>query len=272
MERHDQDLTGCPIHANFVGMNGSPLPKAGVKRSGTTELPSYAPARNSRLDITPGPEHHRTNRCPDRFLKGPTMRATLTALVLLSASALTLAAHADTVDVMTVTGNGHTYTFDFPLVETFTYPTNLVLFVPGFTPLSETIDGASVTPTEIFIHPDQNISGPFGQVMLSFNVLDFLSFSGPYTDPSTLQTYDIYTTAFYTGSWDAFGTAIINGVFTNVVYDINIQQESTTTPTPEPPGLLLLATAGLAFTAFARNPCTTLGADTPKGPPVSPIS
>lgn len=181
------------------------------------------------------------------------MRAKLAALLLLAASALPLAARADTFDVMTVSGNGHTWVFDFPTVENFTYPTNLVLFVPGFTPLSETIDGASVTPTEIFIHPDQNISGPFGQLMIHNNPLNFLSVSGPFTDPSTLQSYLAYTATFVTGSFT--GTEYVyngNNNLTFTTFDIDIEQQSVAA-TPEPPALPLLATAGIAIAAFRRR-------------------
>lgn len=179
------------------------------------------------------------------------MRATLAALLLLTASALPLAAHADTVDIMAVTGNGHTYTFDFPTIETFTYPTNLAQFIPGFTPLSETIDGASVTPTEIFIHVGVNMSGPFGTLSPA-NVLDILSNSGPYTDPTMLQTYDIYTATFILGSTISYGTAFNDGVVTYPVYDISIRQEDVTA-TPEPSSLILLATTVVGFAAFARR-------------------
>jgi hypothetical protein len=180
------------------------------------------------------------------------MRAMVAALLLLSASALPGAAHADTVDVMTVSGGGHTYIFDYPLVETFDYPATVAQFVPGLTPLSETIDGASVTPTELFFHPGgQNIIGPFGTIMY-LNVLDILSFTGPYYDQTYPGGYSIYSTTFDIGTWPAFGTTFTGSGAMFVDYTVNIQAESITA-TPEPPGLILLATALIAMFAFLRR-------------------
>lgn len=180
------------------------------------------------------------------------MRSTVAALLLASASILPLAAHADTLDVMTVTGNGHTWIFDFPSVETFDYSLSLAQFIPGLTPLSATLDGASVTPTELFFHPGGlNIIGPFGTLMY-LNVLDILSTYGPFVDSQFPGGYDEYTSTFLTGTWPAFGTEFNGTTVTTVDYTVNIQQESVTV-TPEPPGLILLVTALIAMTALLRR-------------------
>lgn len=180
------------------------------------------------------------------------MRATVAALLLASASILPLAARADTVDVMTVTGNGHTWTFDFPTVETIDYAVNLAQFIPSLTPLSENLDGAPVTPTSISFHPGgMNISGPFGTLM-DVNVLAIQSVSGPFVDSQFPGGYDIYTMTFDIGTFPAFGT-IFNGTAPQTIdFTVNVQQESVTA-TPEPSGLILLATALLGMTALLRR-------------------
>ncbi len=203
------------------------------------------------------------------------MRLVLACLSLLSLATIPVAAHADTVDVMTVTGEGHTWTFDFPTVETFTYPANLALFIPGLTPLSATLDGASIAPTEIFFHATQNISGPFGQIITpSGSLLDISSPSGPFTDPVTLQTYYAYTSTFFTGQ-TVFGTETVfsGGIFSTAPFTIvvNAQQQSTA-PTPEPSGLILLATALIAMTAFLPRPMHNSLSKRRKGPPISLMS
>ena len=47
------------------------------------------------------------------------MRPLLAGLLLLASSTIPLAAHADTFDVMIVTGNGHTWSFDFPTIQNY---------------------------------------------------------------------------------------------------------------------------------------------------------
>jgi hypothetical protein len=176
------------------------------------------------------------------------LRSTVAALLLASAAILPLAAHADTLDVMTVTGNGHTWTFDFPLTQTFTYPANLPLFIPGLTPLSATLDGASIAPGEIFFHNFQNISGPFGQIITpGAGVLDILSVSGPYTNPVTMQSFYAYTSTLFNGTFN--GTEF-NGI-TTVPFTISVEQ--STAPTPEPSSLALLATGILSFAALIKR-------------------
>ena len=182
------------------------------------------------------------------------MRPTTAVLLLLAASALPLAAHADTVDVMTVTGNGHTWTFDFPQIVSFTYPTGLGLFIPTLTPLSATLDGASITPTPIGFHPLANLTGPFGQIIGSGGPLDVLSSSGPYTNPMTSQTYYAYTATWFIGGPYVAGTETIfdGNSFRQVYFTLDMEPQSTTA-TPEPSSLYLLATAGVALLAGGRR-------------------
>lgn len=183
------------------------------------------------------------------------MRLVLVCLSLLSLATIPATAHADTLDVMTVTGNGHTWTFDFPTIETFTYPINLPLFIPALTPLSATLDGASITPTEIFFHSFQNISGPFGLIITpSGSVLDILSSTGPFTDPVTLQTYFVYTSTFFTGrSLVGTETVFNGGTVSTVPFTIVVDAQQTPAPTPEPSGLVLLGTGILGFAGLIRR-------------------
>ena len=181
------------------------------------------------------------------------MRLVLACLSLLFLATIPVAAHADTLDVMTVTGNGHTWTFDFPSIETFTYPINLPLFIPGLTPTSATLDGASIAPTAIFFHAFQNISGPFGQIITpSGTVLDILSSTGPYTDPVTLQTYYAYTSTFFTGQTLSGTETVFNGNgLSTVPFTITVDAQQSTTP--EPSSLVLLGTGILGFAGLIRR-------------------
>ena len=182
------------------------------------------------------------------------IRSTVAALLLASASILPLAAHADTVDIMTVTGNGHTWTFDFPSIETFTYPANLPLFVPGLAPLSATLDGASIAPGEVFFHNFQNISGTFGQILTpSGGLLDVLSVTGPYPDPANpFQSYYAYTSTLFTGSIP--GIEVVSGPNGQSVipFTITVEQQSATA-TPEPSSLALLTTGFLGFAGLIKR-------------------
>ena len=181
------------------------------------------------------------------------LRSTVATLLLASASILPLAAHADTLDVMTVTGNGHTWTFDFPSIQNFTYPTNLALFVPGLTPLSATLDGASVAPTQVFFHNFENLSGTFGQIITpSAGLLDILSVTGPFTNPANpFQSYYAYTSTLFTGTY--FGTEFVSGPNGGSTVPFTISVGTQTTATPEPSSLILLGTGILGFAGVIRR-------------------
>jgi hypothetical protein len=168
------------------------------------------------------------------------MRATVAALLLLAASALPLTARADTVDVFTLTGNGHTEVLTFPAIVAFAYP-SVPIFVPGIAPLSETIDGVNVPITNIqtvyFHDGNQTIMGDFG-TLFPASLLEVLSSSGPFTYPNSFQTYYDYTATFHSGT---FGVYSLSEGSSYPTYSLSVQQESTTA-TPEPSSLLLLAT------------------------------
>jgi hypothetical protein len=61
-------------------------------------------------------------------------------------------AYADTMDLFTLIGGGHTQAWILPAVETFTYPA-IPIFVPTFTPIYESVDGVPVTPSTIVFYP-----------------------------------------------------------------------------------------------------------------------
>lgn len=180
------------------------------------------------------------------------MRGRLAALLLVVAAAVPVAACADSVDVMTVSGGGQTWTFDFPAVETFDYSLGLAQFVPGLTPVSETVNGVSVTPTELFFHPGgMNMTGPFGTLMY-INVLDVLSSSGPFVDAQFPGGYDQYTSTFYTGTFTGYGVTFNGTGPVTTDFSVSIQQVSAAAA-PELSGLALLGTGVLGLVGVVKR-------------------
>jgi hypothetical protein len=163
------------------------------------------------------------------------MRTPLITLLLLSASALPLAARADT-DLFTLTGGGHTETWTLPSTETFDYPA-VPIFSPSFTPVTEDLDGSPVSPIQsIDFFPTGRgltLTAAFG-TLTGPSVIDVLSESGPF--PGS-PDYDIYTLVFDTGAFSRLAGGATD-------YTLTIAAQPT--PTPEPSSLLLFAT-GLAL-------------------------
>ena len=180
------------------------------------------------------------------------MRAALATLVAVATAAvLPAAAHADTTDLFTLTQGSLTATWTLPATNTITQPFEPLLIL-GFMPLSESINGVSVIPQEIYIHDGFNLSGSFGTIGTGYmpHILQIVA-SSPFYDMSTGQEMATYNTQFLNGTFTGL-TQTGLGAFTPFTLTIGPEAPATT-PTPEPSSLLLLATAALGAIATLKR-------------------
>jgi hypothetical protein len=157
-------------------------------------------------------------------------------------------AYADTMDLFTLTGGGHTQVWLFPAVETFTYP-EVPIFVPAFTPISQSQDGVPViNPLAIaFFPPGRGLTLQY-PLLSGPSVIDVLSSSGPYFDPHDYEGYFIDTLTFTPGTFSVL-SAFTPGM-PQIPYSLTITPVSGPA-TPEPSTITLLLTG--ACTLFAAR-------------------
>ncbi len=164
------------------------------------------------------------------------MRSLLAGLLLLAAS-FPLAAHADTVDLFTLTGGGNTSAWTLPSPINFSVH-NEPQFVPTF-PITLVTNGvpANSTVTFEFGHVANLLVGGLA-------IINIPSVLNPtlLTDDGTISTY---TGTFDLGTFNGLVQVFSNNSLTYVPYTLTIASQQDASPTPEPSSLLLLAT-GLA--------------------------
>lgn len=162
------------------------------------------------------------------------MRSLSAGLLLLTASFLPLAAHADTVDLFTLTGGGNTYTWTLPSPVSFTV-VNEPQFLPTF-PIILTVNGVPTASSVTFEfgHVANLIVGGL-QVLNSPSVLNPTLLSDNGTVSSYTGTFDLGT---FGGGVEAFS----NGTLTYVPYTLTIAPQQQVSPAPEPSSLLFLGT------------------------------
>ena len=174
------------------------------------------------------------------------MRSALATFIALAASILPAAAHADTVDLFTLTTGASVSTWTLPSVVSFTYPDRIPQFLPNF-PITLITNGVS-TSTSVTFEYNHAANLIVGDLWV-------------YGGPSFLMTTgvgDNGTFSSYTGTFDlgTFYAGYVYGLsgnnLTEIPATLTIVQQATA-PTPEPSSLLLLATASLASLAALKR-------------------
>jgi hypothetical protein len=177
------------------------------------------------------------------------MRKALFTLTLL-ASALTITAHADTIDDFVLTGNGESVTFSLP-ATTAGYILH-AHFNSFFESAPGTIDGSPVTLGTLFyvsffsgVFPGTPALGISSTPLTSFppDLYGFIPYTFtevPAQFPNPSDEGTVYFT-FVPGTYELKDSPFTPGL----AYTLTITPEPSTAATPEPSTLLLFAT-GLA--------------------------
>jgi hypothetical protein len=170
------------------------------------------------------------------------MRKTLFALPLLAfALILPNAAHADTTDLFTITGDSNTYTFTLP--REFTFPVSYHLVTVPTLTTTGTIDGVGGKTSDVTFYTGIGGSGEsliFNDITLAGSpLISLVSSSGSFD-----------TAAIDSGSYRLidYATSITGPDY----YDLTITPETTPPAVPEPSTLFLFATGALALLLATR--------------------
>jgi hypothetical protein len=168
------------------------------------------------------------------------MRNLLPKLIVLAATALPIAAHADPIDLFTITGDSNTYTFTLPEQFTFAVPLHLVT-VPTLT-TTGTIDGVGGKTFDVIFFT--GISDP-GESLIFNNI----NLAGPILISLVSSSGNFDTAAIDPGSYQLIDFA--NSSKGPDYYALTITPE--TGRVPEPSTLPLLATGTLGVLSLARQ-------------------
>lgn len=189
------------------------------------------------------------------------MRKALFSLaVLASAFIVPLTAHADVIDDFTLAGQGHTITYSLPATSAFPDFSHFNSFTES---ASTTIDNVSgYVESSQYFFPSANTPRLLIDVPASVFGVGFLEFSGPVFFTSTTEPasnppsdfQDDVVPTFTPGTYtlQSLGSAL-QPFSPPVFYTLTISQETSTTPTPEPASLTLLATGALGIISVAAR-------------------
>jgi hypothetical protein len=168
------------------------------------------------------------------------MRNLLPKLLVLAATALPIAAHADPTDLFTITGDSNTYTFTLP--EQFTFADSLHLVTVPTLTTTGTIDGVGGKTFDVIFFT--GIGDP-GESLI-FNNIDL---AGPILISPVSSSGNFDTAAIDPGSYQLIDFA--NSSKGPDYYTLTIIPEAGRVP--EPSTLPLLATGTLGVLSLARQ-------------------
>ncbi len=177
------------------------------------------------------------------------MRSALSALVLFGTLALPVAAHADTTDNFTVTGQGLDLTFSLPSSPTPLGVSPRQDFFLGNISFLE--DGTPMTAANVYFYTRLD-QGGFELDDSNGNPIDGLSFFGPKLFTGTVRnpTFKLGAFRLTGGPCSVDDSAETADGAASCVYSLAIQPVAAT---PEPSSLALLGTGALGVFAGIRR-------------------